>query len=164
MKNIVSGIIGLLFIFTCQAQNLYFKHLGIADGLSQVRIQTIYQDEIGAVWLGTSEGLNRYNGTSVSTYAIPEDFQTFSTDGIDQICGNKKGKLYLLAQGKVCSFDLYQEKFTILIEKDVRSLFANKTLYGPLAKTASIITPNKKKSWYDSLNSHPTSIRPLISM
>ena len=34
MKNIVSGIIGLLFIFTCQAQNLYFKHLGIADGLS----------------------------------------------------------------------------------------------------------------------------------
>lgn len=77
MKNIVSGIIGLLFIFTCQAQNLYFKHLGIADGLSQVRIQTIYQDEIGAVWLGTSEGLNRYNGTSVSTYAIPEDFQTF---------------------------------------------------------------------------------------
>lgn len=123
MKNIVSGIIGLLFIFTCQAQNLYFKHLGIADGLSQVRIQTIYQDEIGAVWLGTSEGLNRYNGTSVSTYAIPEDFQTFSTDGIDQICGNKRGKLYVKTQGKVCSFDLHQEKFTILIEKGVKSLF-----------------------------------------
>lgn len=52
----------------------------------------------------------------------------------------------MLAQGKVCSFDLYQEKFTILIEKDVRSLFVNKTLYGPLAKTASIITPNKKKA------------------
>lgn len=77
MKNIASGIIGLLFIFTCQAQNLYFKHLGIADGLSQIRIQTIYQDEIGAIWLGTSEGLNRYNGTSVSIYSIPAEFQAF---------------------------------------------------------------------------------------
>ena len=90
MKNIASGIIGLLFIFTCQAQNLYFKHLGIADGLSQIRIQTIYQDEIGAVWLGTSERLNLLQRYQCQHNAIPAEFQAFSTDGIDQICGNKK--------------------------------------------------------------------------
>lgn len=156
MKNIVSGIIGLLFIFTCQAQNLYFKHLGIADGLSQVRIQTIYQDEIGAVWLGTSEGLNRYNGTSVSTYAIPEDFQTFSTDGIDQICGNKRGKLYVKTQGKVCSFDLHQEKFTILIEKGVKSLFCEQdTLWAACENGIYYCTEQEKQlKQFTSFPSH----------
>lgn len=146
MKNIVAGIIGLLFIFTCQAQNLYFKHLGIADGLSQVRIQTIYQDEIGAVWLGTSEGLNRYNGTSAGTYIIPDSLQKFSTDGIDQICGNKKGKLYLLAQGKVCSFDLYKEEFTSLIESNVRSLFCEQdTLWAACNDGIYYYTEQEKK-------------------
>lgn len=156
MKNIASGIIGLLFIFTCQAQNLYFKHLGIADGLSQIRIQTIYQDEIGAIWLGTSEGLNRYNGTSVSSYSIPAEFQAFSTDGIDQICGNKRGKLYVKTQGKVCSFDLHQEKFTILIEKGVKSLFCEQdTLWAACENGIYYCTEQEKQlKQFTSFPSH----------
>lgn len=31
------------------AQSYYFKHLGIADGLSQVRITAICQDKTGAI-------------------------------------------------------------------------------------------------------------------
>ena len=76
MKNIVSGIIGLLFIFTCQAQNLYFKHLGIADGLSQVRIQTMYQDEIGAVWLGVYPNEERIK-TMRPVFDIPDEIEIF---------------------------------------------------------------------------------------
>ena len=50
------------------AQSYYFKHLGIADGLSQVRITAVCQDKTGAVWLGSSEGLNRYNGNDVRLF------------------------------------------------------------------------------------------------
>ena len=69
MKNTVLSVICLLCTLTVQSQSLYFKHLGIADGLSQVRTQAIYQDETGAIWISTAEGLNRYNGSSVSTCA-----------------------------------------------------------------------------------------------
>lgn len=31
-----------------EATNHYFKHLGVSDGLSQVCIPSIYQDELGA--------------------------------------------------------------------------------------------------------------------
>ena len=30
-----------------EATNHYFKHLGVSDGLSQVCIPSIYQDELG---------------------------------------------------------------------------------------------------------------------
>ena len=39
-----------------------FEHLTNLDGLSQVSISAIAQDTQGFMWIGTSEGLNRYDG------------------------------------------------------------------------------------------------------
>lgn len=58
-----------------EAKNHYFKHLGVSDGLSQVCIFSIYQDELGAVWLGTSEGLNRYNGKDVKIFRPSQEMK-----------------------------------------------------------------------------------------
>lgn len=126
MRNISLITVCLFFNLISYAQNLYFKHLGITEGLSQVCTPAIYQDELGAVWIGTSEGLNRYNGSSVSTYTLTDSLQTYTSNGIDQLCGNKNGQLYVLTQGKVFRFDLYQEKFTGLIGKNASSLFCEK--------------------------------------
>ena len=54
--------LGLLWIIMVEAKNHFFNHLVVSEVLSQVCIFSIYQDELGAVWLGTSEGFNRYNG------------------------------------------------------------------------------------------------------
>lgn len=98
MKNIASGIIGLLFIFTCQAQNLYFKHLGIADGLSQIRIQTIYQDEIGAIWLGLSRGgvicIDLTTSHIAKYLAAP-----LSSGGVSHIFEDRYGEIYVGTTG-----------------------------------------------------------------
>jgi diguanylate cyclase (GGDEF)-like protein len=39
-----------------------FKHLTMADGLSQSTILALFEDSQGYVWLATENGLNRYNG------------------------------------------------------------------------------------------------------
>jgi ligand-binding sensor domain-containing protein len=46
------------------AQNteLRFEHLTIENGLSQNRINCILQDSKGFMWIGTNEGLNKYDG------------------------------------------------------------------------------------------------------
>ncbi len=45
-----------------------FRHLTVEDGLSQETVNAIVQDHQGFVWLGTQNGLNRYDGRRFRTY------------------------------------------------------------------------------------------------
>ena len=69
-ERIILFVLSLLCITMVHAKSHYFKHLGVADGLSQLCISSIYRDELGAMWLGTTEGLNRYNGKEVKIFLI----------------------------------------------------------------------------------------------
>ena len=48
--------------------NINFKNITIENGLSQSTVETIYQDSKGYIWLGTNDGLNKYNGYTFEKY------------------------------------------------------------------------------------------------
>jgi len=48
--------------------SLRFDRLGIDSGLSQSTIQAILQDRYGFLWIGTQDGLNRYDGYAFKVY------------------------------------------------------------------------------------------------
>jgi len=50
------------------ADKYYFEQISLNEGLSQSTVKTIYRDRTGMLWIGTKEGLNRYDGQSVHTY------------------------------------------------------------------------------------------------
>ena len=73
-------IIRLFFILASAAfanvhgQNITFNHLTTDDGLSQFSVNSLYVDENGILWIGTREGLNRYNGEDIKTYKLRKPF------------------------------------------------------------------------------------------
>lgn len=126
----------IIFLFTiCYAtslisKDLYFNHIGVSDGLSQVCIPSIYQDELGAVWLGTTEGLNRYNGKDVKIFRPSPEDSGLTKNEINELCGDKKGRIYIRSGGDLVKLDIYKERFTSLRQNDVSGLFCeNDTLW-----------------------------------
>ncbi|HEX7493974.1 MAG TPA: two-component regulator propeller domain-containing protein, partial [Bacteroidales bacterium] len=51
-----------------QPERLQFKHLTPDNGLSSSVITSIFQDNKGFIWIGTYDGLNRYDGINFVVY------------------------------------------------------------------------------------------------
>ena len=77
MTRILKRVGIFLFILVCvffnnvyaeKNNNINFQSMTIDDGLSQSLAEYIYQDSYGYIWIGTSDGLNRYNGSEFKIY------------------------------------------------------------------------------------------------
>ncbi len=53
---------------TLYSQNIRFEHLSLEEGLSQSVVTSILQDRTGFLWIGTQDGLNRYDGYNFTIY------------------------------------------------------------------------------------------------
>lgn len=70
MKTKFFNIFLFCFFFfqSLLADDLKFKHLTIDNGLSQNTVNTIFQDHKGLIWIGTWDGLNKYDGYNFVVY------------------------------------------------------------------------------------------------
>jgi len=73
-----------------------FEHLTIENGLSQNAGLAIFQDSKGYLWIGSQDGLNRYNGFDFKVYKHdPEDPRSISHNSILAITEDKDGYLWV---------------------------------------------------------------------
>jgi signal transduction histidine kinase/ligand-binding sensor domain-containing protein len=61
-------VIGLLPAYAQETVRYKFDHFTPAAGLSSTYTRKIIQDPYGFIWIGTIDGLNRYNGKTFSIY------------------------------------------------------------------------------------------------
>jgi len=72
-----------------------FEHLTIEDGLSQNAGLAIFQDSKGYLWIGTQDGLNRYDGFSFKIFKHdPELPDSISYNSVIAIAEDKDGTLW----------------------------------------------------------------------
>lgn len=96
------------------AQEIKFERISFEQGLFQSNISTIYQDQRGLLWIGTSDGLNKYDGYRFSTYRFdPLDSTSISGNYIYSIYEDRLGYLWVVASGGgINCFDPATEKFS----------------------------------------------------
>jgi signal transduction histidine kinase/ligand-binding sensor domain-containing protein/DNA-binding response OmpR family regulator len=106
---------------------VYFKQIGIKDGLSQISVMSIYQDELGRMWFGTEEGLSIYDGKEIVTYKHSEDSVMARTIPIGNrtfpITGDKNGNVYFRSDDKFIRYDVRKERFTCLKSGNISTVF-----------------------------------------
>lgn len=120
------AIISIICFSSVLANAVYFKHIGMKEGLSQLSVMSIYQDELGRMWFGTEEGLCVYNGNQVISYK-PSDLTKKQNDANTDLLGNSNfpitgdsnGNLFFVSDGKLLKFDLRSEQFETLISSNI---------------------------------------------
>ena len=74
----------LLFSVTIWGDEIYFRSLGVKDGLSQPSSIAIWQDRLGRIWLGNN-AVNCYDGISTKVIRLSEYFP--SLEDVCESCG-----------------------------------------------------------------------------
>lgn len=80
MSNYRSSVLlcSLLLAFSpnLQSQSIEFDHITVESGLSNNSVLAIFQDAMGYVWIGTEDGLNRFDGFTFRTFHYRHDDST----------------------------------------------------------------------------------------
>lgn len=87
-------------------RNIIFDRLGTEDGVSQAVVTSITQDSHGFIWIGTQEGLNRYDGYKLETfYHLDNDPGSLSHDHIHDILEDSDGRLWIATDAGLNRFN-----------------------------------------------------------
>lgn len=91
-----------------------FEHLTVNEGLSENAVTWIMQDSRGFIWIGTHDGLNKYDGYSFTIYKNnPDDKNSLSDNAIGALCEDRDGMLWIGTIGEGLNrFNPYNETFT----------------------------------------------------
>jgi ligand-binding sensor domain-containing protein len=93
--------------------DIRFNRIGTAQGLSQSSALSLCQDKLGFIWIGTKDGLNRYDGYSFEVFKNnPLNPHSLSNNEITVIQTDPKGNLLIGTRGGGLNIYVYnQNKF-----------------------------------------------------
>jgi ligand-binding sensor domain-containing protein/signal transduction histidine kinase len=109
----------------CLEKNITFRHLTVRSGLSQSAINAIFQDSQGHLWIGTEDGLNRFNGYNFEHFKHdPQNINSLLHSWIWDISEDGEGNLWVATWAGLCKINQAKTQITryVPIEGDSTSL------------------------------------------
>ncbi|HXD76193.1 MAG TPA: two-component regulator propeller domain-containing protein [Puia sp.] len=118
-----------------EAQPYYFNHYQVESGLSNNSVECSIQDNDGFLWVGTINGLNRFDGYTFKTfYNDPRDSNSIGSNFIRCLYNDRRGVIWVGTNKGVYTFNKIEETFSL-----VRSL--------PKGNSTQIIEDGRGSVW-----------------
>jgi len=120
--SLLAGMVLLPVLLRGITSELRFDIFTQEDGLPNNLVQCVYQDSKGWIWIGTSQGLSRFDGyTFVNFLPDPEDSTSLQGNLVRVIKEDKKGNLLVGTEtGGLNIFDRNKESFTHPFKEDLQ--------------------------------------------
>ncbi len=98
--------------FFAQESQIQFQHLSVADGLSDNNVTSFAQDKYGFIWIGTLDGLNRYDGYRVEIFTHEsKNSSSLSSDNINCLYTDSKDNLWIGTDNGLSKFNFNNHSF-----------------------------------------------------
>lgn len=126
--------------------NINFQSITIEDGLAQALAEYIYQDSYGYIWIGTNDGLNRYNGNEFKLYKnIKNDSNSISNDVISSIVEDNNKNLWIGTDGGLNKMNLVTGDITRYLVSEEDKIYSNTTV-------DELLIDSKDRLWVCTIN------------
>ena len=111
-RNILLIIFFAAVLQNIHAQNPSFTHYNSEDGLSKNTVNWVLQDRKGFIWVGTTDGLNRFDGVNFKTYRHdPGNPNSINHSTVLSMHEDSDGYIWIATRRGVNRFDPRTEKF-----------------------------------------------------
>jgi len=92
-------IVFAILIFQClqsYSQTLRFNKITSNEGLSQSEVYSFLKDKQGFIWIGTLDGLNRYDGYKITKYNVGlNKYNSLSNNTIHSLAEDLNGRIWI---------------------------------------------------------------------
>lgn len=107
-----------LFGYAILPTQFNFRHYNIESGISSNNISSIFQDQKGFIWIGTSYGLSRFDGNQFTIYKKNNPFYSnLHANSINTICETNNNELWIGTENGVYIYNQVQDTFIPFIKK-----------------------------------------------
>ena len=124
------------FIAYSQNQSIKFEHFGTREGLSQINVNSIIQDSRGFMWIGSRNGLNRYDGYKFITYRHDsKNDNSLSNNMVTDLVEDHDGNIWIATQSGLNKYERNTGTFTRYMHdphnpKSISSNIINRLVFG----------------------------------
>lgn len=128
------------------AQSPAFYHLSTAEGLNDNNVYVVRRDQNGIVWIGTSEGLNSFDGNRITTY-YKYEYPELSGNEVDQIVIDKNNYIWLRSNSaRVTMLDEKRRFHSFLVGDSSDKVYVN-NLIAPRSRGIIALKGNRQFIW-----------------
>ena len=100
-------------VAAAKGQSYYFKHYQTDEGLSDNTVLCAAQDRQGFLWIGTGDGLNRFDGNGFKTFrASPRLAGSLGSNVIESLFADKEGNLWVGTNTALVKYNDQTETFS----------------------------------------------------
>lgn len=118
-KGLLFFLLSVCFFFPSSfaTEQYNFIHINGVNGLSNSHVKSIIQDSYGFIWLGTRNGLNRYDGVSMQVYPCFDEASGRGNQVISALYEDDRRQLWVGTDNGVYIQDLSTGKFSFFDAK-----------------------------------------------